>query len=81
GYNMCCSTYWPELLPTRIRGTGMGWFQVCGRLGGILGAIIVGYIVGAGGYDGVFYLIVACNVLSVLLIAWLGKETKGMVAD
>lgn len=80
GYNMCCSTYWPELLPTYIRGTGMGWFQACGRLGGILGSIVVGYIIGAGGYTQVFYLIVACNVLSGLLIAFLGKETKSMIA-
>lgn len=79
GYNMCCSTYWPELLPTYIRGTGMGWFQVCGRLGAILGSIIVGYIMGAGGYNAVFYLIIACNLASVLLIAFLGKETKNLV--
>ena len=80
GYNMCCSTYWPELLPTYIRGTGMGWFQAWGRFGGITGAIIVGYIMTNGGYDEVFYLIIACNVISVFLIGILGKETKDMVA-
>jgi len=80
-YNTCFSSYLPELVPTYIRGTGMGWFQGCGRVGGILGSIVVGYIVGAGGYNGVFYLIIACNLISVILLALWGPETRGAVSD
>lgn len=79
-YNMCCSTYWPELLPTYIRGTGTGFFQFCGRLGAVLGVILVGYLMSFDGVSQVFYLIMACNVLSVILIVLLGKETKNMIA-
>lgn len=80
GYNMCYSTYLSELMPTYLRGTGVGLFQALGRVGGISGSIIIGYIMSWGGYGQVFLVVVACNVLSAIFIIILGKETKHVVA-
>ncbi|MFJ8063459.1 MFS transporter [Psychrobacillus sp. NPDC096426] len=69
--------YSPEQYPTVIRGTGSGMAASVGRVGGILGPLLVGSLVAAGyeiGYIfGIFCIAIVIGVLSVL---FLGTETK-----
>ncbi|MDR1605282.1 MAG: MFS transporter [Gracilibacteraceae bacterium] len=76
GYNMTYSTYLSELFPTRIRGLGTGFASVFGRVGGISGPVIVGYIMGTGNVNNVFILIVAVSIVAACAIFILGTETK-----
>ena len=69
--------YSPEQYPTVIRATGSGMAASVGRVGGILGPILVGSLVAAG-YEigtifGIFCIAIVIGVLAVLL---LGTETK-----
>lgn len=69
--------YSPEQYPTVIRATGSGMAASVGRIGGILGPLLVGSLVTAGyeiGYIfGIFCIAIVIGVLSVL---FLGTETK-----
>ncbi|WP_342599299.1 MFS transporter [Psychrobacillus sp. FSL H8-0483] len=69
--------YSPEQYPTVIRATGSGMAASVGRIGGILGPLLVGSLVTAG-YEigwifGIFCIAIVIGVLAVLL---LGTETK-----
>ncbi|WP_144510652.1 MFS transporter [Bacillus sp. FJAT-22090] len=69
--------YSPEQYPTVIRATGSGMAASVGRIGGILGPLLVGTLVTKGyeiGYIfGIFCVAIVIGVLSVL---FLGTETK-----
>ncbi len=69
--------YTPEQYPTVIRGTGAGLAASFGRVGGIIGPLLVGYLVARQISISTIFIIFALSVLigaaSVLL---LGKETK-----
>lgn len=69
--------YTPEQYPTVIRATGTGMAAAVGRIGGILGPLLVGTLI-TRGYDigwvfGIFCIAIVIGVLAVVL---LGKETK-----
>ncbi|WP_313891939.1 MFS transporter [Psychrobacillus sp.] len=69
--------YSPEQYPTVIRATGSGMAAAVGRVGGILGPLLVGFLV-TGGYEigyifSIFCVAIAVGVLAVL---FLGTETK-----
>lgn len=69
--------YTPEQYPTVIRGTGAGMAAAVGRIGGIFGPLLVGYLLKAeyeiGFIFGIFCISILIGVAAVLL---LGKETK-----
>lgn len=69
--------YSPEQYPTVIRGTGTGMAASVGRLGGILGPLLVGSLV-ASGYSIGFIFSIFCGsiLLGVLAVAFLGQETR-----
>lgn len=69
--------YSPEQYPAIIRGTGTGMAAAIGRIGGILGPLLVGSLV-ASGYSIGFIFTIFCGsiVIGVLVIAFLGKETR-----
>lgn len=69
--------YTPEQYPTVIRATGAGMAAAVGRIGGILGPLLVGTLV-ARGYDigWVFSIFCIAIVVGVLAVIILGKETK-----
>ncbi|WP_391117972.1 MFS transporter [Psychrobacillus sp. L3] len=74
--------YSPEQYPTVIRATGSGMAASVGRVGGILGPLLVGSLVTAG-YEiswifGIFCIAIVIGVLSVLI---LGTETKQVELD
>ncbi|OKL35578.1 MFS transporter [Domibacillus mangrovi] len=69
--------YTPEQYPAVIRGTGTGMAAAVGRIGGILGPLLVGSLVASGQSIGfIFGLFCASIVIGVIVLATLGRETK-----
>lgn len=69
--------YTPEQYPTSIRGTGAGMAAGFGRIGGILGPLLVGYLVARGTEISMIFLIFCVAVIAaVAAIFFLGTETK-----
>ncbi|WP_110929191.1 MFS transporter [Bacillus massiliglaciei] len=68
--------YTPEQYPTAIRGTGAGLAASVGRIGGILGPLLVGYLAGAGKPISLIFTIFTVSILIGAAAAALGKETK-----
>lgn len=74
--------YTPEQYAAKIRATGAGFAAAVGRIGGIFGPLIVGYLVAAGfSISTVFTVFGASVLIAVLAVALLGKETKQTVID
>nr|WP_108585570.1 MFS transporter [Paenisporosarcina sp. OV554] len=69
--------YTPEQYPSVIRATGTGMAAAIGRVGGILGPLLVGSLV-MKGYDigWIFGIFCVAIVIGVLAVVILGKETK-----
>lgn len=70
--------YTPELYPTSARATGSGFASSIGRVGALLGPLIVGFIIESSGQTGVFAMAAGAFVLAALTVLILGKETKGL---
>ncbi|MGG3799923.1 MFS transporter [Metabacillus fastidiosus] len=69
--------YTPEHYPTEIRGTGSGTAAAIGRVGGILGPLLVGYLVTAGVTINIIFLIFCIAIfIGALAVLLLGDETK-----
>lgn len=69
--------YTPEQYPTAIRGSGAGLAASIGRVGGILGPLLVGYMVQQGTSIAIIFTIFCASVLlAVAAIFFLGTETK-----
>lgn len=69
--------YTPEQYPTVIRATGAGTAAAIGRIGGILGPLLVGTLL-TRGYDigWIFSIFCVAIIIGVLAVVFLGKETK-----
>lgn len=69
--------YTPEQYPTIIRGTGSGMAAAVGRIGGVLGPLLVGYLVAQKMSISAIFTIFCISVLigAVTVLFW-GKETK-----
>lgn len=69
--------YTPEQYPTAFRSTGTGMAASVGRIGGILGPLVVGYMTAAHFSFtitfGIFFVVTMIGVFAVLI---LGKETR-----
>ncbi|PEX85307.1 MFS transporter [Bacillus cereus] len=69
--------YTPEQYPTVIRGTGAGMAAAFGRIGGIIGPLLVGYLVGAQASLSLIFTIFCGSILiGALAVVILGQETK-----
>jgi len=69
--------YTPEQYPTVIRGTGAGMAAAFGRIGGILGPLLVGYLVASQASLSLIFTIFCGSILiGVLAVIVLGQETK-----
>ncbi|MEC2919813.1 MFS transporter [Bacillus tropicus] len=69
--------YTPEQYPTVIRGTGAGMAAAFGRIGGILGPLLVGYLVASQASLSLIFTIFCGSILiGVLAVIILGQETK-----
>ncbi|MED0935180.1 MFS transporter [Bacillus mobilis] len=69
--------YTPEQYPTAIRGTGAGIAAAFGRIGGILGPLLVGYLVASQASLSLIFTIFCGSILiGVVAVIVLGQETK-----
>ncbi|KEK25585.1 MFS transporter [Bacillus gaemokensis] len=69
--------YTPEQYPTVIRGTGAGMAAAFGRIGGILGPLLVGYLVASKASLSLIFTIFCVSILiGVIAVVMLGRETK-----
>lgn len=69
--------YTPEQYPTVIRATGAGMAASFGRIGGILGPLLVGYLVAQNvSMTMIFAIFCVAIFIGVLAVLFLGKETK-----
>lgn len=69
--------YTPEQYPATIRGTGAGMAASFGRVGGIFGPLMVGYLVAAKVSISMIFTIFALSIaIGILAVLLLGKETK-----
>lgn len=72
--------YTPEQYPTIIRGTGSGAAAAFGRLGGVLGPLLVGYLVAQHTSISTIFTIFCISVfIAAFAVIFLGKETKNKV--
>ena len=74
--------YTPENYPTVIRGTGVGMAAAVGRIGGIIGPLLVGSLTVAGyGLGPIFTIFAVAIAIAVVAVLVLGKETKQLEID
>lgn len=73
--------YTPELYPTHARGSGAGWAAGVGRLGGILGPLLVPLMLGPLGATSVFIMFAAVLLVIALDVLLLGEETRGRTLE
>ena len=77
----CLYAYTPELYPTRARSTGAGFASAFGRLGAILGPMIVPILAARSGPAAAFEVGAGGFVVAALLILVLGVETRGRALE
>ena len=77
----CLYAYTPELYPTRARSTGAGVASAFGRVGAIIGPIVVGFVIQAIGQTGVFSLGAVSFALAALMVLIFGIETRGKMLE
>jgi MFS transporter, AAHS family, 4-hydroxybenzoate transporter len=80
GVQLSLNAYITNYYPTAIRGTGIGWSQVFGRTGSLIGPIIGGVLVTQGMSPGEMFQISSAAPLlagtSLLIFAWLSRSNK-----
>jgi putative MFS transporter len=77
----CLYAYTPELYPTRARATGAGFASAFGRIGAILGPMIVPVLVRDYGSQAAFQVGAGGFLIAALLVLTLGIETRGRVLE
>lgn len=77
----CLYAYTPELYPTRARATGAGFASAFGRIGAILGPMIVPVLVQNHGTATAFQVGAGGFLIAALLVLTLGVETRGRVLE
>lgn len=74
--------YTPEIYPTAIRATGVGFAASFGRIGGIIGPFLVGMLLSRNYEISFIFVIFFITILiGVLAMLFFGKETKGTDPD
>jgi MFS transporter, putative metabolite:H+ symporter len=69
--------YTPEQYPTNIRGSGAGLAAAIGRVGGVLGPLLVGYLVAQKTSISIIFTIFCISVLiGAFTVLFAGKETR-----
>lgn len=74
--------YTPELYPTSFRATAVGFAASFGRVGGIIGPFLVGYLVSRDFEISFVFIIFFITILiGAFTMLFFGKETKGIDPD
>lgn len=74
-------TYTPELYPTRARASGCGMASTVGRIGSLLGPMLVGLVLPIAGQAGVFCLGALCFLAAAMIVYRFGIETRGKALE
>jgi putative MFS transporter len=74
-------TYTTEIFPTKVRATGNGFSSSMGRVGGICGPAVVGFILAKLGMTWILHVNMALLVLPLIVVFVLGQETKGKTLE
>ena len=68
--------YTAESFPLKVRGRATGWVAACTKSGGLFAqALTISGIILSMGLSSA--LIMVPTLLSLLLVAWFGRETRG----
>lgn len=71
--------YTPELYPTVVRSTGVGFAASFGRVGGVIGPYLVGVLVAHKiDISVIFIVFFVAIVIGALVVLFFGRETKEM---
>lgn len=74
--------YTPELYPTQVRATANGAAEAFGRLGGILGPLLLGIFLAHGySFELIFGIFGLAVIIAIIAILTLGHETIGTDID
>ena len=69
--------YTPEQYPDSVRATGAGTATAIGRIGGILGPLLAGYLIQYQfAVSTIFLIFSAAVVIAILTVIFLGAETR-----
>ncbi|MFC4770305.1 MFS transporter [Effusibacillus consociatus] len=69
--------YTPEQYPTSFRTTGAGMAAAFGRIGGILGPLVIGYLAAAKvSFPVIFSVFFTVTLIGALAVLLLGRETR-----
>ncbi|RNC28521.1 MAG: putative niacin/nicotinamide transporter NaiP [Candidatus Dichloromethanomonas elyunquensis] len=79
GMGQTANTYTTELYPTSLRNTALGYAGFVGRIGAIIGPVILGYLIQGSGVRAAVYFAGSMYIISALAAVLLGTETKGKV--
>jgi putative MFS transporter len=78
----CVYSYSPELYPTQIRGAGNGWAAAFGRIGALLGPMIVPVLYASfgpeQGFVYIFAILMSVFIIAAVVVGVFGRETKGV---
>jgi len=70
--------YTPELYPTKVRSTGVGFAASFGRVGGVIAPFLVGWLVAREvPISSIFWLFFVTVLIGAIAVLCLGTETKG----
>jgi MFS transporter, putative metabolite:H+ symporter len=73
--------YTPDLFPTRLRATGVGWANGAGRLASLIAPLLTGALVTAHATYLVFVVFAACYAGAVATVAVFGPGTRTHLAQ
>lgn len=74
--------YTPEQYPANVRGTGVGMAAAFGRIGGIIGPLLIPILVSRNfTFQHIFLVFCIAIFIGALAVLFLGKETKEVVID
>lgn len=81
GPGVCVWLALTELMPTRIRSTGMGIAMVLNNGVQFLSALFFPIVVGAQGFRAMFFIWAGCTVIYFITAAFFMPETKGKTLE
>jgi len=82
GVDPAIKIYGAEQYPTRIRETGVGMFEGCGRFfGGALAPFIMSFILANSGVIGSYIFVAVISLGGIAAVALLGTETRGKTIE
>lgn len=73
--------YTPEVFPNRARATGCGTASAMGRVGALLGPLMIPVVLQGYGHEAAFLVAAVFFVLGGLIVLVMGPETKNKVLE